>query len=121
MTTVQSVVLKSVLVLVVLTVGISTMHWLAAPEGYGASAWAEALPQIGHPTLGSMLRPFSNGATTRAVSGVVERTVGAPRNELLHNVGRLYIATTPRFPIRRLIHSSQITFEAWSCSQRGRS
>lgn len=86
----RPVILKALLALVVVSVGVSVMHWLAAPAGYGASAWAEALPQLGHPTLGVMLRPVANQATVRAVSGVVERTINAPRNQLLHNVGLLY-------------------------------
>lgn len=88
----RRVILKSLLVLFVVSVGIAVTHWLAAPPGYGASAWVEALPQLGHPTVAAMLRPITNRATVRAVSAVVERTINAPRNQLLYNIGLLYSA-----------------------------
>jgi hypothetical protein len=75
--------------LAVISFAMAILQWLAAPEGDGASGWGNALPQVGHPKLGEMLRSLSSVRTFGAVSGVCERVINTPRNHLLHDLGYL--------------------------------
>jgi len=73
--------------LVAVSAAMGLLQWLAAPQGYGASAWANALPQMGHPALGRVLLALSNSAAhLRGVDRFWQHTLNAPRNELLHAV-----------------------------------
>jgi hypothetical protein len=83
--------------LVVISFAMAVVQWLAAPEGYGASGWGNALPQIGHPKLGEMLSSLSSVRAFGVVSGVCERVINAPRNHLLHDLGYLYQSESTYF------------------------
>jgi hypothetical protein len=88
--TIAKLFLRWFAVLVVVSLAMAGMQWLAAPEGYGASGWADALPQIGHPKLGALLHSLSSVSVFKAVSGFCERVINTPRNHLLHDLGYLY-------------------------------
>jgi hypothetical protein len=80
------------LMLLCVSFGMAGLHWLSAGEGSGASAWSEALPQLGYPKVGSTLRTISRIEGIATISAACERTVNAPRNQLLHGLGYLYEA-----------------------------
>lgn len=77
----------AVLLLVSLTMALT--QWLAAPEGYGASAWAYALKERGYPKVGAVLSTLSDIEVLRGASGVYETIIAAPRNYLLSALGAL--------------------------------
>jgi hypothetical protein len=78
------------LVLLFVSFGMAGLHWLSAPEGSGASAWSEALSQLGYAQLGAVLRSISRIEAVAVIGNACERTINAPRNELLHGLGYLY-------------------------------
>jgi hypothetical protein len=96
--------LRWLLLLLFVSFAMAVVQWLAAPEGYGASAWAHALPELGYPKLGAMLRSLSSVEAVGIISTAWERVINAPRNELLHDLGYLsqhdstYFYATPHRP-----------------------
>ncbi len=81
--------LRWCVVLLLVSFGMAVVQWLAAPEGYGASAWAYALKEGGHPKIGEVLSTSSSTEVVRSASALFETTIAAPRNYLLHAVGAL--------------------------------
>jgi len=77
----------TVLLLVSFTMAVA--QWLAAPEGYGASAWAYALKERGYAKVGAILSTLSNIGVVRDASAAYETVIAAPRNYLLHAVRAL--------------------------------
>lgn len=81
--------LRWCVVLLLVSFGMAVVQWLAAPEGYGASAWAYALKERAHPKIGAVLSILSSIEVLRSASVLYETTIAAPRNYLLRAVGAL--------------------------------
>ena len=77
------------LLLLILSFAMAVLQWLGAPEGSGASAWAQASWQLGWPTVGAILRSVRSMEAVGIISTALERTINAPRDELLHDLGYL--------------------------------
>jgi hypothetical protein len=86
MTNMLKTLLRWLVLLVVVSMMMTVVQWLAAPEGYGASGWAEALPQLGHPRLGKALHWFNDSRGLRAANHVWQDIINAPRNTLLRDL-----------------------------------
>jgi hypothetical protein len=82
--------LRWCVVLLFVSFGMAVVQWLAAPEGYGASAWAYALKERGHSKAAAVLNTLSNIEILRSASALYETTIAAPRNYLLNAVGALH-------------------------------
>src|SRR5215212_6917671 len=81
--------LRSCAVLLLVSFTMAVAQWLAATEGYGASAWAYALKERGYPKIGAVLSTLSNIEVLRDASALYETIIAAPRNYLLRAVGAL--------------------------------
>lgn len=77
--------------LFVLALSLSAGQWLTAPEGHGASAWAQVMADFGHHRTASMLRAAREVAAIPFIETVVNSSINAPRDRLLHSVGYLNV------------------------------
>ena len=78
-------------VLIVVALVLSVGQWLTAPEGYGASAWAQLMADFGHPRAASMLRMARDIAERPFISGIVNSQINTPRDRLLRGFGYMKV------------------------------
>lgn len=88
MTLLRSIV-RLLLLLVALSFVMSIVQWLAAPSG-GAKDMAYIATDLDHPMIGSMLLRINSSRVLRLIDDVWQRSLNAPRNQLLHDFGYIY-------------------------------
>lgn len=77
--------------LTVVALVLSIGQWLTAPEGYGASAWAQLMSDFGHPRRAAMLRAARSIAGKPFISAIVNSGINAPRDRLLRSFGYMQV------------------------------
>jgi hypothetical protein len=79
-------IVKSVVALIVLSMAMVVLQWLAAPVGTDASEWSIELRKSAHPRAARALRRMNDFSILQTADQFCQNTVNAPRNELMRAV-----------------------------------
>jgi hypothetical protein len=85
---------KTLVVLIGLSVAMVVLQWLATPEGRGADGWANALQESGHRRAGKALHVSSNLSILQGADQFCQHSLNEPRNSLMRYL-RLEEANSP--------------------------